>query len=41
MAAGCEFSFIQPVSQGLVFAASEAEWKAYQTLSCQDIIGMA
>ena len=31
----------QPVSQGVVFAASEAEWRAHDTLNCKEIIGMA
>ena len=26
--------------QGMVFAATEAEWKAYEQLSCKAILGM-
>lgn len=30
----------RPLVQGMVFAATEAEWKAYEQLSCKAILGM-
>jgi hypothetical protein len=32
--------YLTALVQGLVFAATEAEWKAYEHLSCKPIIGV-